>query len=220
MLDLSVYLVTDRPLCLGRDLEKVVAAAVEGGATMVQLREKTTETRDFVIQAQRLKVLLTPLGVPLLINDRVDVALAAGADGVHVGQSDMLCEDVRRLMGPKAIIGLSIENEEQLVAAERLDVDYLGIGPVLPTSTKKDHSPPWGVEGIARARKLTRHPFVAIGSVSAANAAEVVAAGADGVAVVSALCSAQDPAASARELREAVDKGRALRARKEGLHGR
>lgn len=215
MLDLSVYLVTDRPLCMGRDLEDVVAAAVKGGATLVQLREKTANTRDFVELAKRLHALLAPLGVPLLINDRIDVALAAGVDGVHIGQSDMPYADARRLLGKEAIIGLTIDTEEQLLAAAPLDVAYLGVGPVHATSTKLDHAPPWGMEGIARARTLTKHPFVAIGAVNVANTADIMAAGADGVAVVSALCSAPDPEAAAQALRKEVDAGRARRTSKE-----
>lgn len=211
MLDLSLYLVTDRPLCQGRDLEEVVAAAVRGGATMVQLREKTAGTRDFVALARQLHKLLNPLGVPLLINDRLDVALAAEVDGVHIGQNDMDYADARRILGHNAIIGLTIDSDEQLVDANALDVDYLGVGPVFPTTTKADHAPVWGVEGIARARELSRHKFVAIGAVTAASAAAITAAGADGVAVVSALCSAPDPEQAARELRQAVELGREQR---------
>jgi len=211
MLDLSVYLVTDRPLCLGRDLEHVVAAAVEGGATMVQLREKSAGTREFVELARALHGLLRPHNVPLLINDRLDVALAAEVDGVHIGQSDMDYADARRIMGHSAIIGLTIDSEEQLVAANALDVDYLGVGPVFPTRTKADHAPVWGVAGIARARQLSRHRFVAIGGITAASAAQCIQAGADGVAVVSALCSAQDPEEAARELAQAVAHGLQLR---------
>lgn len=208
MLDLSVYLVTDRPLCLGRDLEHVVAAAVEGGATMVQLREKTATTREFVELARRLHGLLQPLGVPLLINDRADVALAAEVDGLHIGQRDMEYADARRIMGHNALIGLTIDSEEQLQAANALDVDYLGVGPVFPTSTKPGHSPVWGLEGIARARQLSRHKMVAIGGITAEHAASIVQCGADGIAVVSAICSAQDPAQAARELARAVQAGR------------
>ncbi len=208
MLDLSLYLVTNRPLCKGRDLEEVVAAAVRGGATMVQLREKSAPTREFVALARGLRALLSPLGVPLIINDRVDVALAAGADGVHIGQKDMEYADVRRIMGAGAVIGLTIDDYDELAAAEALDVDYLGIGPVFPTATKADHAPPWGIDGIAKARPLTRHKFVAIGSVTAASAPALIRAGADGVAVVSALCSADDPERAARELRLAVENGR------------
>ena len=124
---LKLYLVTDRDLSLGRPLEEVVSEAVAGGVTMVQLREKDASTGEFVELARRLMNVLKPLGVPLIINDRVDVALAVDADGVHIGQSDMAYEDARRLLGPGKIIGLSVENMEDLVKANELNVDYVGI---------------------------------------------------------------------------------------------
>lgn len=207
--DYSLYLVTDRPLCHGRQLLEVVLAAVAGGVGVVQLREKTAPTREFVALARALKTHLTPRGVLLFINDRLDVALAAGADGIHVGQSDMAVEDVRRLTPPQLLLGLSVETPEQLRAAEKQDIDYYGLGPILATATKPDHAPPWGVEGLRRARELTRRPLVAIGGIGQENAADIVAAGADGVAVVSALCSAPDVETAARHLLDAVTHGRA-----------
>ncbi|WP_022660994.1 thiamine phosphate synthase [Paucidesulfovibrio longus] len=209
--DYGVYLVTDQGLCLGRGLLEVVAEAVRGGASMVQLREKKCDTRDFVALARRLKALLGPLGVPLLINDRVDVALAAGADGVHVGQSDMHPADVRGLIGPEAIVGLSVECMEHVLQADALGVDYLGVGPVYATATKPDHSEPWGLEGLRRVRAASRLPMVAIGSVNAENAAQVMETGMDGLAVVSAICSAPSPEQAAGALRDIVNN--ALRAR-------
>lgn len=207
--DLSVYLVTDRPLCLGRDLLDIVGQAVRGGASMVQLREKKADTREFVELARALKAMLASTGVPLLINDRVDVALAAGADGVHVGQGDMHVLDVRRILGPQAILGLSTDTLEQVLEAEKLPVDYYGVGPVFPTSTKTDFShQPWGVEGLRRLRPRIGRPMVGIGGVSAENAARIVSAGAEGVAVVSAICSAPSPEEAARALARAVAAGR------------
>lgn len=206
--DYGVYLVTDRALCLGRDLVDVVAAAVRGGATMVQLREKKCDTRDFVELARALKKLLAPRGVPLLINDRVDVALASGADGVHVGQSDMRPADVRALMGPDVLLGLSVETMEHVREAGKLAVDYLGVGPVYPTATKPDHSAPWGLEGLRKVREVSGLPLVAIGSVKAANAEQVLATGMDGLAVVSDICSADSPERAAAELRRIVDTAR------------
>ena len=197
---LKLYLVTDRPLSLGRDIEEIVREAVEGGATIVQLREKECPTGEFVTLARRLKALLAPLGVPLIINDRVDVALAADADGVHIGQSDMPYEDARRLLGYDKIIGLSVENFEDLERANALDVDYIGISPVYGTSTKSDTAEPFGLEGLQRAVALSVHPTVAIGGMNAGTIGEVIAAGADGVAVVSAICSAPSPRKAAQEL--------------------
>lgn len=197
---LRLHLVTDSALCGARGILAVVDAAVRGGVTCVQLREKSLDTRAFVERARALKAWLGPLGVPLLINDRVDVALACGADGVHVGQNDMAPEDVRRLM-PRALIGLSVESLAQLAAAERAPVDYYGISPVFATRSKHDAAPALGLDGLRAIRAGTRRPLVAIGGIDAGNAADVMAAGSDGLAVVSALCSSADPEAAARDLR-------------------
>lgn len=206
--DLLVYLVTDRALCLGRSLEEVVAEAASGGCTMVQLREKDADTGEFVELARALHRLLKPLNVPLLINDRVDVALAAGVEGVHVGQSDMLPEDVRRLVGPDAIVGLSVDTEAELLDAQKRPVDYLGIGPVYPTDTKKDiKGSPWGPDGLRRAVELSAIPLVAIGGVQRENARAVSGSGVAGIAVVSAICSAPSPAEATRALVRAMKEG-------------
>jgi len=203
---LRLHLVTDSALCGARGMLAVVEAAVRGGVTCVQLREKSLDTRAFVERARALKAWLLPLGVPLLINDRVDVALACGADGVHVGQSDMAPEDVRRLM-PGGLIGLSVESLVQLDAAERAPVDYYGISPVFATRSKHDAAPALGLDGLRAIRAGTRRPLVAIGGIDAGNAAQVMAAGADGLAVVSALCSSADPEATARDLRAHMSPG-------------
>ncbi len=207
-IDLSVYLVTDRALCLGRGLEWVVAEAVAGGAGVVQLREKDCGGREFVDLARALKQLLAPAGVPLVINDRVDVALAVGAQGVHVGQSDMHPADVRALVGPNMLVGLSIESPEHVLEAESLPVDYYGVSPVFSTSSKPDAAPPLGLEGLARVRHVTRRPLVAIGGLNASNTSEAVRAGANGVAVISAICSADSPRDAARAIMRAVEQGR------------
>lgn len=196
----GLYLVTDRPLCGGRALEEVVAQAVEGGVACVQLREKELGTRAFVELAVALKRLLAPAKVPLIINDRLDVALAAGADGLHVGQGDMPYDLVRRFMGPRAIIGLSVETWADVEQAQAFDVDYLGVSPVFQTPTKTDTKAAWGLEGIRRIKAFSRHPLVAIGGLNPANAAAAVQAGADGIAVVSAICASPDPRQAARDL--------------------
>ena len=201
---LRLHLVTDAALCGPRGVEAVVAEAVRGGVTCVQLREKTLDTRPFVERARALKALLAPLGVPLIINDRLDVALACGADGVHVGQHDMPVDDVRRWLGAQALVGLSIESLPQLLAAEPMPVDYYGISPVFATPTKTDTAAALGLKGLAALRSHTRRPLVAIGGIHAGNAPDVMAAGADGLAVVSALCAAADPAEAARSLRLAM----------------
>ena len=202
---LKLYLVTDRDLSLGRSLEEVVSEAVKGGVTIVQLREKEASTGEFVALARRLMSILKPLGIPLIINDRVDVALAVDADGVHIGQSDMAYADARRLLGPDKIIGLSVESLEDLEAANALDVDYVGISPVYGTPTKTDTAEPFGLEGLRKAVEMSVHPTVAIGGMNARTIGEVMEAGADGVAVVSAICSAEDISKATKELKAIVE---------------
>ena len=209
----GLYLVTDRGLCGGRPLEDVVLLAVRGGAACVQLREKDISTRLFVEEATRIKALLAPFRVPLIINDRVDVALAAGADGVHVGQDDMPYALARRLMGPGAIIGLSVETWADVEKAQDLDADYLGVSPVFETPTKTDTKGSWGLDGLAKIRTRLRHPLVGIGGLNSANAADAILAGADGVAVVSAVCAAPDPYKAAQELRGIIESALAARSR-------
>ncbi len=200
----GLYLVTDRKLSLGRPLAEVVLQAVQGGVAMVQLREKDIATRLFIEEAEHIKQVLAPYDVPLLINDRVDVALAVGADGVHIGQQDMPYPLARQLLGREAIIGLSVETEEDVLAAEDYDLDYLGISPVYETPTKTDTRGSWGLEGVAWVRRVSRHPLVAIGGLKAHNMAEVVRAGAGGIAVVSAICAAEDPRQAAAELNRII----------------
>lgn len=202
---LKLYLVTDRELSLGRSLEEVVSEAVAGGVTVVQLREKEASTGEFISLARRLVKLLKPLDVPLIINDRVDVALAVDADGVHIGQSDMPYEDARRLLGPDKIIGLSVESFEDIEKANALDVDYIGISPVYGTPTKTDTAEPFGLEGLRKAVEMSAHPTVAIGGMNASTIGQVMTAGADGVAVVSAICSAENIREATSYLKAIVD---------------
>ncbi len=202
--DYSLYLVTDSALVGRRQLFEVVMAAVAGGVRCVQLRDKYLPTRDLVEQARRLVELLRPEGIPLIVNDRVDVALAAGADGVHLGQSDMHIRDARKLLGPDRIIGISAECVEDAVRAERQGAEYIGISPVFATATKTDTAAPLGLAGVARIREAVAIPLVGIGGISATNAAEVMRAGADGVAVVSAIIAAMDPEVAARHLRRCI----------------
>lgn len=202
---MKLYLVTDRDLSLGRSQEEVVSEAVAGGVTMVQLREKDAATGEFIELAGRLMKILTPLGIPLIINDRVDVALAVDADGVHIGQSDMPYEIARRLLGPDKIIGLSVENMDNLIKANSLNVDYVGISPVYGTPTKTDTANPFGLEGLRKAVNMSKHPTVAIGGMNAGTIADVMAAGTDGVAVVSAICSDENIREAAAQLKAIVE---------------
>lgn len=214
--DPSLYLVTDRGLCLGRPLIDVVARAVAGGVSVVQLREKHASTREFVDLGRALLALLAPLGVPLIINDRLDVALAIGAQGAHLGQSDMPVAEARRLLGPHALLGLSVETMDQLREAEALPpglVDYYGLSPIFHTPTKTDAGPGWGLAGLGQARAEvdagTKRPLVAIGGIGPVNAASVLRCGAQGLAVVSAICSAPDPQAASQELADILHRERA-----------
>lgn len=199
---LRVYLVTDPQQPWAR-LQTVIAQGVQGGLSCVQLREKALDTRAFVAKARALQNLLAPLGVPLLINDRVDVALAVGAAGVHLGQSDMAVDDARRLLGADAVIGWSVETQAHVQASAALPVDYLGVSPVFDTPSKHDTAPAWGLSGLREVRRMTTLPLVAIGGIDTRNASAVVAAGADGLAVIRALSDADAPQAVAQALQAA-----------------
>jgi thiamine-phosphate pyrophosphorylase len=201
---LRLYLVTDQVSLRGRSLLEVVRAAVQGGVSCVQLREKSLSTRDFVAQALAVKAQLDPLGVPLVINDRIDVALACQAQGVHLGQSDMPVTVARQMLPPEVFIGLSVENLGDVARAAGQPVDYLGMSPIFATPTKTDTAPPWGLAGLRQVRALTTLPLVAIGGIHLANATEALQAGADGLAVVSAICSADDPALAAQLFRQLI----------------
>ena len=196
----GIYLVTDRALCGPRTIDEVVMAAVDGGIRYVQLREKNVTTRFFVEEARRIKLLLKPFGIPLIINDRVDVALAVEAEGVHLGQEDMPCSLARKLLGQGVLIGLSVECWEDVVRAQEQDVDYLGVSPVFSTPTKRDTKGCWGLEGLAKIKLYSRHPLVAIGGINETNAAATIRAGADCLAVVSAICAAPNQRQAAERL--------------------
>ncbi|MCA8866014.1 MULTISPECIES: thiamine phosphate synthase [unclassified Halomonas] len=197
-LDLSLYLVTDAPLCREHGLEQTVEAAVRGGVTIVQLRDKHASDEQMTAQAKRLKALLAGTGVPLIINDRLQVALESQADGLHVGQSDVAVQEARRVLGEQAIIGLSINTIAQLQATPFELLDYVGIGPVFATQSKQDHAQPIGFGGLAALVKACPLPSVAIGGLKADHAISVQRAGANGLAVISAICGQPDPYQAAR----------------------
>lgn len=198
---IQLYLVTDESACLGRDIFWVVEEAVKGGVTMVQLREKSLDTRAFIERAIKMKVLLAPYNVPLIINDRVDVALASDADGVHVGQSDMPYSVLKKILPPGKIIGLSAEKKEDVVEAENWDLSYLAVSPLFSTPSKTDHSEPWGMEGLKWVKENSKHPLVVIGGINATNTSEVMYHGSSGIAVISAICSAESPFEAASYLK-------------------
>lgn len=216
MVDVRLYALIDPERAGGADLAVLGRQVAEGGATLVQLRDKHGITRRQVAQARSIKAALAPFGVPLLVNDRVDVALASGADGVHVGQDDMTPPDARRLLGPGAIIGLSVKTIAQAQAAPLESLDYVCVGGVFATASKQNPDPPIGIAGLkailavlrARAGRL---PIGAIAGIDETNAAEAVTAGADGVAVISALSLSGDPTGAARRLRAIVDRAATAR---------
>jgi len=198
--DLGVYLVTDRACCGARSVDDVVSAAIDGGVTLVQLRDKNIDARPMLALGRRLLELLRPAGIGLIVNDRIDVALALDAEGVHIGQQDMPYAEARRQLGPKKIIGVSVGSEAEARQAAGWDVDYVGVGPVYPTATKPDAGMALGADEAARLARISGHRAVAIGGIDVTNAAALYAAGLEGVAVISAICAAPDPGAATRSL--------------------
>ncbi len=209
-IDLRLNAIVDPERAGGRDLADLARLCAEGGATLVQLRDKVSETGAMVEVARAIKRALQPFAVPFVVNDRIDVALAAKADGVHIGPDDMAVGDARALLGRDAIIGLSIKSVAEAEAAPVGLIDYVGSGGVYVTLSKAQNNAPIGPEGLARIigalhRRAPALPVAGIAGIDAGNAAEVIGAGADGVAVISALSLAPDPAAAARQLRDIVD---------------
>lgn len=206
-LDLRLYAVADPQQTLGRDLVELVLAAVAGGAGLVQLRDKQGTSRAQLQQAQALRAAL-PKHVPLIINDRIDIAHAAGADGVHLGRTDLPPSAARAILGERAIVGITIHHPHEAAADAR--VDYAGLGPVFSTTSKDPGDPPMGTDGLHRLAIQTRErlgplPLCAIAGIDAARAGAVIAAGVDGVAVIGALFRRPDVRAAAAELRGTVD---------------
>ncbi len=216
LVDLRLNAIVDPERSGGHDLAELARLCAEGGATLIQLRDKLSETRAMIATARAIKKVLAPLGVPLVINDRVDVALASGADGAHVGQNDMAVEDARKILGQNAIVGLSIKTVAEAEAAPVALLDYVGSGGVYATLSKQQKNAPIGPEGLARViaalhRRAPNLPVCGIAGIDATNAAAVIAAGAAGVAVISALSLTSDPARASRALRHVVDEALAKR---------
>ncbi|STD12166.1 Thiamine-phosphate synthase [Dermatophilus congolensis] len=205
-LDLSVYLVTDTTMAGSRRLHDIVQEAVAGGVTIVQIRDPHAEDRAFTELARNAVHTLTGTGIPVILNDRVHLVAATGADGAHVGQSDMPVTEARTILGPDAILGLSITHPDDLTAAmnngpEALtQLDYIGVGPIRDTTTKPGHAPATGLATLAGIMARSPWPGVAIGGITAADAPAVHAAGAHGLCVVSAIMKAPDPHSAAKEL--------------------
>jgi thiamine-phosphate pyrophosphorylase len=206
--DWRLCFIADSEAAAGKDVLRLIAEAVEGGATMIQLRGKTWDSREFLQLGIGAAQFLRPRKTPLIINDRVDIALAVNADGVHLGQDDMPLAYARKILGRRRIIGISVSTPEEAEAAEKGGADYVGAGPVFDTSSKKDLGPLLGLEVLRRMREKVRIPILAIGGINAANTAEVIQAGADGIAVISAISDATKPFLAASQLKEAVAKVR------------
>jgi thiamine-phosphate pyrophosphorylase len=214
-LDLALYAILDPTVAGGRKLTEL-ARQIVGSATLVQLRDKHASTRAMVEEARAIQSVLSSANVPLLINDRVDVALVAEADGVHIGQDDMSPADARLLLGRSAIIGLSIKSIAQAQAAPLEHLDYVAIGGVFATTSKDNTAAPVGIDGLRAIAQAVRirardFPICAIAGINESNAVDVIAAGADGVSVISTLSLAADPSAAAKRLRAVVDRALAQR---------
>jgi len=207
--DLSLYLVLDPDLCAGIGMVETARLAVAGGATMVQLRDKHAGTAGMIETGRALKQALVGTGALLVVNDDVEAAIAIGADGLHIGQEDLDARTARTMIGPAMILGLSVETAALAAAVDPDLVDYTGVGPVFATPTKADHKQPIGFDGLAKLVKATPVPSVAIGGLKADHVAQVFAAGAKGLAVVSAICGTPDPEAATRRIAAEIRKARA-----------
>lgn len=212
-IDWTLYVATDPHLVAEALLPEVVAAAVRGGARIIRYREKQAPTRRMVTVARTLCEVCRRLGALFVVNDRLDVALAVAADGVHVGREDMPVALARSLLGPDKLLGVSVQDARALAEAESEGADYLSLSPVFTTPTKPDHEAPLGLEGVKALARRSRLPVVAIGGINRTNAAEVIRAGAWGVCVISAVLGAPDPERAARELYELAKAAREERER-------
>ncbi|GHV82800.1 thiamine-phosphate synthase [Spirochaetia bacterium] len=208
--DLLLYLCTDRVLSLGRSITDVVEASIAGGVTMIQLREKNASTREFYKIALSVQKITLQKKIPLVINDRLDIALAVGADGLHIGQSDMPVDAARHLAGKKMFIGVSASTAVEAAAAEKGGADYIGAGPVFPTGSKSDAGTAIGLDGLKAICAAVRIPVAAIGGINAENAAEIIKQGAYGAAVISAILSQPDIHAASAKLKEELLRARGL----------
>lgn len=195
--DLGLYVVLDPGLCGARGLVRTALEAVAGGATMIQLRDKNADTAGLIEIGRALMAALCGSGVPLIVNDDPDAALAIGADGLHIGQDDIAPNLARRRIGPEIILGMSVETEALAAQLDPAVVDYAGAGPVFATRTKSDHKPPVGLDGLERLIRAASVPCVAIGGLKEHHVAGVLAAGAQGMAVGSAICGAPEPRVAA-----------------------
>lgn len=205
--DLSLYLVTDRKLIKpGKDFFDVIEEALNNGVTLLQLREKEATSREFYRLALKVKEITQKYHVPLIINDRLDIALAVDADGVHLGQDDIHCDVVRSILGPDKILGISAGSIKEAIKAQNDGADYLGIGTVYATSTKKDTGDAIGLKNLKMIKDSVNIPAIGIGGININNARDVVRTGVDGISVVSAIMAADDICSATMALKEIVIK--------------
>lgn len=202
----KLYLVTDQQACLGKDFFEVVKAAVKGGVDVVQIREKGLPEKEFLSKTLRLKELLDQYQIPLIVNDILPVAMQAQTKGIHVGNSDLSPVEIKKVWPDLGILGYSLEELAQLYTPNAREADYIALSPIFSTSTKTNTITEWGLEGIRVVRSLTTKPLVAIGHIDASNAAAILNAGANCLAVVSAICSAKDPEKAAANIRNEIEK--------------
>ena len=203
--DYSLMFVTDERITDNAQFLNILESSLKGGVSIVQLREKKLETKRFYERAATVKTLCSKYAVPFIINDRVDIALAVDADGVHLGQKDLPVVVVRDVLGNDKIIGWSVSNEEQAVEANDLEIDYIGLSPIFNTATKtKDLDPPLGIEGLKKIKAISNKPIICIGGINKENTGGIIKNGSDGIAVVSAISQATDPAKATKQLKEIV----------------
>jgi thiamine-phosphate pyrophosphorylase len=203
-IDWRLCFVADSEAAAGSDILQLIGEAVAGGATIIQLRGKKWTSRKFLDVGIKAFRILSRKNIPLIINDRVDIALACEADGVHLGQDDMPLPHAREILGRNRIIGISASTVEEAEAAEKGGADYIGAGPIFRTWSKRDIGPVLGMEGLRKIREKVKIPILAIGGISAANVAEVISAGADGVALISAITAATNPQKAAEKIIESI----------------
>jgi thiamine-phosphate pyrophosphorylase len=210
-IDWRLCFVADSEAAAGRDILVLVEAAVAGGATIVQLRGKLWTTRQFLETGRRAAEFLRPRRIPLIINDRVDIVLSSGADGVHLGKDDLPLAEARKILGNGRIIGISVNTAAEALSAERGGADYVGASPIYSTLSKRDLEPALGLKGLRDIRARINLPILAIGGIEAAKATDVIAAGADGIAVISAVTRASDPTRATADLLQSIAKAEARR---------
>ncbi len=204
-IDYSLMYVTDERITDDSQFLQILESSLKGGVSIVQLREKKLNTKAFYIRALAVNKLCLKYNIPLIINDRIDIALAIGADGIHIGQKDLPAPIARKLLGKNKIIGWSVSNVKQALEANNLDVNYIGISPIFNTNTKaKDLDLPLGIEGLKEIKKISNKPIICIGGINNKNTASIIQNGSDGIAIVSAISQANNPEQATAQLKKII----------------